>query len=130
MKVIIKFVGICATILGLVIGCAKESGINQTMEHALKQITSAKKLVTSTSTVEEAKVNKEELAQFGRAYASAMDEISKLDQTDRSESMEVTRWMPILAAELQQLMLEINSMQARSPEAAAIIIPELKNFQR
>lgn len=130
MNILNKLNFLFGIFLVLLVGCAKSDDLTNSVENALQQIAQTKSLLSSISTVEAARKSKDKFIEYGEEYKLAMEQISSIDPNDQNSSLALASLMPKVASELQSLMLEISALQARSPEAATVLIPELRRFSR
>ena len=130
MNILNKLNFLFGIFLVLLVGCAKSDDLTNSVENALQQIAQTKSLLSSISTVEAARKSKDKFIEYGEEYKLAMEQISSIDPNDQNSSLALASLMPEVASELQSLMLEISALQARSPEAATVLIPELRRFSR
>lgn len=130
MNILNKLNFLFGIFLVLLVGCAKSDDLTNSVENALQQIAQTKSLLSSISTVDAARKSKDKFIEYGEEYKLAMEQISSIDPNDQNSSLALASLMPKVASELQSLMLEISALQARSPEAATVLIPELRRFSR
>lgn len=95
----------------------------------ISNLTEARKMLAAVNTVEEAQALEANLASVGKSYAEAVEKLKTLDQSDPDIAQQTAKITPVLAAEYQGLILELNALQARNSKASQVLMDELQAFK-
>ncbi|XQW86713.1 hypothetical protein ACOYR1_08320 [Thalassotalea piscium] len=124
-----KYIVIMA-LLATLVACSGAS--NETVnaaENALKDITKARTLLATVNTIEDAQAIETDMAAAGTNYANAVQVMSTVKQGDVDTAQQLAKITPLIAAEYQGMLLELNALQSRNTDAAQVLLDELQSFK-
>jgi len=97
-------------------------------DKAIADLKAATTLLAGISTVEAAEAAIPQFKALGDQYAKVNAAMRTVDQSDSRQMMKMAEKSPLLAAQLQAFMGEVNAIQSRNSDAAQILLPHLRTF--
>jgi hypothetical protein len=117
-------------LVGSLMACSGRSETINAAESAFSQLTDARKMLASVNSVEDAHAIEQDLEKAGNMYAEAIQLMRSSGTTDPDTAKELAKIAPMMAAEYQGMLIELNALQARNIDASQILLDELKSFSK
>jgi len=110
-------------------GGASSNETVKAAEVAFHNIKEARTMLASINSIEDAKAIEAKFSEVGLSYIEATQTMRTSYKGDQETDKELAKITPLITAEYQGMLLELNALQARNSSASQVILDELRSFK-